>query len=673
MHIQKIELENYGPFYGRHEFVFEDRGLTLIMGDNQDEPRMNSNGAGKSSILDGLDFCLFGKIPRQDHVDSIVNDEAKACSVTVYLLDDLGRNVIVRRKRSTTTTLELFIFGELQQALDVSETQKRVEEILGVDRDVFHAAVLFAQTDLTHYAESTDTERMNILTKILQLDEIDQWLDATKIFGKKSRQIFDSLTAQFDAKNQVRASLYEKNFDSDIEAWEESRLARLANVQQLIESNIETRKGYVQEADNAVIANQFKIDGMRKELAALVPPDDFALRDLQHKAQLVEGELFGYMRQYAEREDELRKWREKGEGVCSECGQMVTAEHLRDEIQKRDWELEARQQDINARSKGLLDMQSEVGGLKAIYAQNREAYQREVQQRTYDIGVYEQRLASQRENEARINALDVEVQRLDKMYVDIQKEINPFVRQYAENEQAKKQIEFELQSLHTQHEDMMARQAYIDFWVNAFGPKGLKSYILDARLQELTDAVNQWVTVLTGGTIWVEFSTQKKTRSKKLVNSPTVRICRWNPDGTITERNFNSWSGGEKQRISFAIDFGLSRLIAQRAKKSYNLLILDEVFQHLDQGGKEAVMDMLQSLAQEKSSVFVVEHDTEFQSAFENRVIVRKKNRRSTIEELSNGQSDGIENEAEATGTTAKRETLPVKAVDRKRVIRTPI
>jgi len=113
MHIQKIELENYGPFYGRHEFVFEDRGLTLIMGDNQDEPRMNSNGAGKSSILDGLDFCLFGKIPRQDHVDSIVNDEAKACSVTVYLLDDLGRNVIVRRKRSTTTTLELFIFGEL--------------------------------------------------------------------------------------------------------------------------------------------------------------------------------------------------------------------------------------------------------------------------------------------------------------------------------------------------------------------------------------------------------------------------------------------------------------------------------------------------------------------------------------------------------------------------------
>jgi DNA repair exonuclease SbcCD ATPase subunit len=259
------------------------------------------------------------------------------------------------------------------------------------------------------------------------------------------------------------------------------------------------------------------------------------------------------------------------------------------------------------------------------------------------------------------------------MYVDIQHEINPFIRQHTENEQAKKQIDFELQSLRTQHEDMVANQAYIDFWLNAFGPKGLKSYILDARLQELTDAVNQWVTVLTGGTIWVEFSTQKKTRSKKLVNSPTVRICRWNPDGTITERNFNSWSGGEKQRISFAIDFGLSRLIAQRAKKSYNLLILDEVFQHLDQGGKEAVMDMLQSLAQEKSSVFVVEHDTEFQSAFENRVIVRKKNRRSTIEELSNGQSDGIENEAKATGTTAKRETLPVKTVDRKRVIRTPI
>ena len=64
------------------------------------------------------------------------------------------------------------------------------------------------------------------------------------------------------------------------------------------------------------------------------------------------------------------------------------------------------------------------------------------------------------------------------------------------------------------------------------------------------------------------------------------------------------------------------------------MLILDELFRHLDQGGREAVIEMLHHLRREKSSVIVVDHDSEFQGAFENRVIVRKHNQRSVIEEI---------------------------------------
>ena len=44
-------------------------------------------------------------------------------------------------------------------------------------------------------------------------------------------------------------------------------------------------------------------------------------------------------------------------------------------------------------------------------------------------------------------------------------------------------------------------------------------------------------------------------------------------------------------------------------------------------------MEMLQLLAREKSSLIVVEHDTEFQGQFERKVLVTKRNRRSTITE----------------------------------------
>jgi DNA repair exonuclease SbcCD ATPase subunit len=89
------------------------------------------------------------------------------------------------------------------------------------------------------------------------------------------------------------------------------------------------------------------------------------------------------------------------------------------------------------------------------------------------------------------------------------------------------------------------------------------------------------------------------------------------------------------------IDFGLSRLIAQRSRKQYDVLILDELFRHLDQAGREAVVEMLQLLKKEKSSVIVVEHDSEMQGAFEHRVVVTKENGCSRIVEIDDAQSSG--------------------------------
>ena len=379
--------------------------------------------------------------------------------------------------------------------------------------------------------------------------------------------------------------------------------------------------------------------------------------------------------QYKTKVDELTAWRRKGVGICSECGQVVSAELLNVEIQKRENELTDLHEKMTVKNNDLSAVTLAISREQDAYNQAMTGYNVEIQNRNYEIGMLEQRIAGGIENAKRLGALNLEFQRLDRLNLEIANEINPWVRQREENEQAYRQVGLELETLTAQRLEVLEDAEYITFWVNAFGPKGLKSYILDARLQELTDSINQWVTVLTGGTIWIQFASQKKTRSKKLVNSPAIRVCRWNPDGTTTERNFNSWSGGEKQRISFAIDFGLSRLIAKRAKKTYNLLILDEVFRHLDQGGKEAVMEMLQLLAQEKSSVFVVEHDTDFQSAFENRILVQKKNGRSTIKELGYGQG---EIETGTVGTklfsqqTQKQDSLHVATVSSKAIQRTP-
>jgi len=207
-----LVLENYGSYYGRHELALSGLGLVLVLGKNLDEPRMNSNGSGKSTPWEAFDWCLWGVIPRGDHVDSIINEEAgKNCLVGVRFEDDLGRLVQVERFRKwkdapdgKETGLRLTVGGENQTCLDVDETQAKLEAILGLDREVFHAAILFGQNDNWRFADGTDSERIDILTRVLQLGEIDGWLEKAK--GLQAR--VESEQTQYDqALLQRRAEL----------------------------------------------------------------------------------------------------------------------------------------------------------------------------------------------------------------------------------------------------------------------------------------------------------------------------------------------------------------------------------------------------------------------------------------------------------------------------------
>jgi len=61
--LHRLELTGFGPFRERQvvDFdAFDDDGLFLISG---------RTGAGKSSILDGVSFALYGSVPRYEGGD----------------------------------------------------------------------------------------------------------------------------------------------------------------------------------------------------------------------------------------------------------------------------------------------------------------------------------------------------------------------------------------------------------------------------------------------------------------------------------------------------------------------------------------------------------------------------------------------------------------------------
>lgn len=631
MKVLAVTIKDYGAFYGDHEFRFAGRGLTMVLGENLDEPRMNSNGAAKSTLFECVDWCWYGKPPKEDHADSIINDEAKSCSVTTYLEDDDGTPATIKRARPNS--LQIWIGGQERTALDTKETQRIVENFLGLERDVFKATVFFGQNDLLHFADVGDAKRVEILTKIIpELSLADEYLERVKERQKGEKAQLTELQTEASKLDGQLEGLKGVDFKAQQEQWEDKRRAD----RDAITIRVRQINDYVQQHQHGVL----DIKSLEENITRLSAPGERpgsnpVLVEAEARLSQIRTECGIAQAEVVRLQCEIQKISQTAEGKCSQCGQVVTRDHLEREKAMLQLRLnEAGQKEVTARE--LMRSQEDSIATTRLDQLNADRHwEQSERDRMEQLNDLNQVLASQRQLQAYLLNAQTDLNACYDQLKTLDASVNPFVEEERKLEEKRNQIYWELEAVTEAVDQAKENLEYTEYWEKAFGPKGLKSYVLDSKLAEMTDAANYWVKLLTGGTFWIRFETQKKGRStKKLTNELNVRVFRYNPDGRVSERNYKSWSGGEKKRVSLAIDFGLSRLVARRARKRYDLLILDELFKHVDTAGGEAIAEMLDELRREKSSIFVIEHDNDFKARFENRILVRRKNARSAIVEL---------------------------------------
>lgn len=668
MKILNIKMNNYGSCVGDHFISLVDRGLVLIQGVNKDEPKMNSNGAGKSHIPDSLDWCINGKIPRKDHIDSVINDGCATCSVEVQIESDEGDMILIKRskKRGESTVLKLVVNNDDITKLDVKETQKEIYKLLGIDFDIFHSVIVLAQNDLVRYADSTDENRMDILTKLLQLEFIDDLLIIVK---RKQNELLSSeqnILGQKQNIESVLTDLKSKDWDHLIKDWETTRDNIIVGLNVKINESIAFYNSISVE-DSKIYYS--KIDELNRDLKLIeYPKDTEEYRNLLEEISNIKKDIGIIQNDLNKVYSEINGLQTKlsvGNYYCDKCGQLVAIDHLNLELSKAL----QRRKELDSHLNLLQNNYNEVDNRRIFEETKLETIHQEVSNKSLlinaDLQKYRNLISEIEEKNRKKKSIEEDISRLRISLQEESNRLNPWIVSKQEADNSILKYENDLVSLEQQLNSIYTLKECYSFWINAFGSKGLKSYILDSKLQELNDSINYWINLLVGGTIWVQLVSHKKGRSKKVINSPDIKVCRWSTDGSIISRNYRSWSGGEKQRISLAIDFGLSSIMSRRSNKKYNLIILDEVFKHLDQGGKESVMEMLKLLATEKESLFVVEHDNDFQSLFENRITVIKENGQSRIVD------GGIYEHQERNEKTAN--ILSSRGFTRRQPIRNPI
>jgi DNA repair exonuclease SbcCD ATPase subunit len=164
-----------------------------------------------------------------------------------------------------------------------------------------------------------------------------------------------------------------------------------------------------------------------------------------------------------------------------------------------------------------------------------------------------------------------------------------------------------------------------DFWVKAFGAKGLRSLLIDSSLPLLNEEAARISRTITGGAISIEFSATSELKSGKTVDRFEVKVDNKHGAGT-----YQGNSAGERAKIDLCVGLSLQHLVASRSSASFNLMFLDEAFDCLDSAAHERVVEMLSEI--DKDSIYVVSHNEDLQAWFPHTLTITKKNGFSTVE-----------------------------------------
>ena len=162
--IRNLKLKNWKS-HENTEVTF-DRGTNVVVG------RM---GSGKSSILQGLSFALFGEIPevrsrKLSTGDLIMRRPKRADSASVELEFET-EGLIYKIKRTINegqNDAELFKEGKLWEQ-GITRVTSKVQEIIGIDFSTFTQVVYAKQNEMDKFLQLGKGDRTALIDGLLKI------------------------------------------------------------------------------------------------------------------------------------------------------------------------------------------------------------------------------------------------------------------------------------------------------------------------------------------------------------------------------------------------------------------------------------------------------------------------------------------------------------------------
>lgn len=222
----KITITDFRSFRGKHVFEFKQGQTFLLQGVNLFDTGVDSNGSGKTSILEAIRYVI-GLPVFAASITDLINDTADSTSVILEANNlKLGLSLVIEKSTPIkgSSSLSITINGEDQKKhfATISEGEKFIIKTLGVSKEDLLNHYIISREKFVSFFTSSDNDKKDLINRFSGASKIDGvedlvQKDVDQLESEKAALVSDKdkICGKIDAYTEELNEVDEEESESD--------------------------------------------------------------------------------------------------------------------------------------------------------------------------------------------------------------------------------------------------------------------------------------------------------------------------------------------------------------------------------------------------------------------------------------------------------------------------